>query len=70
MKMNTENDNKTDELIAALEQHLKATLPESCVSAQVFFNSHGFEFEYTTRSAESLKAEGISMRNLRGDFID
>jgi hypothetical protein len=69
MKMNDENDNKTDKLIAELERHLRDVLPIDCVSAQVFFDSTGFEFEYTTRSAVSLKADGISMRNLRGDFI-
>ena len=44
MKLNDENDNNTDVLIGELEQHLKATLPDNCVVAKLFFNSQGFEF--------------------------
>lgn len=69
MKMNNEDDNKTDQLISELGRHLKATLPDNCVSAKIFFNSQGFEFEYTARTPDELKRDGISMRNLRGDFI-
>jgi hypothetical protein len=70
MKMNNENDNKTDALMKELEDHFKATLPANCVAVRIFFNSQGYDLEYETRTAESLRSAGISMRNLRGEFIN
>lgn len=42
---------------------------EECVSANIFFSAQGFNIEYQFRSKESLKRDGISMRNLSGEFI-
>ena len=62
----------SSELIEALK-HLRDILQEEtaehCVGVNVFFNSQGYELEYRTRSPDSLKRDGISMRNMRGDFI-
>lgn len=43
--------------------------PEDCTSCNIFINCQGTNVEYSRRTAESLKKDGISMRNLRGDFI-
>lgn len=40
-----------------------------CVGVSVFFNNVGYEVEYMTRTPDSLQRDGISMRNLRGDWI-
>ena len=42
---------------------------EHCVGVQVFFNSQGYEIEYHTRTPGSLQRDGVSMRNLRGEFV-
>lgn len=69
MKMNTENDNKTDAIIKELEDHLKATLPDDCFRVSLYITHTGYELVHETRTAESLKKAGISMCNLRGEFI-
>jgi len=69
MKMNTENDNKTDALIKDLEDHLRATLPDDCIRVTLYITQTGYELVHETRTAESLEKAGISMRNLRGEFI-
>lgn len=63
--MNTEIQNKIEELHAALQSHA----PETWVGFYVFFNCEGSQVEITTRTAEQLKKTGISIRNLKGDFI-
>lgn len=40
-----------------------------CVAVTLFFNCEGYEMNRTLRSPSSLKREGISMRNLKGEFI-
>lgn len=62
----------SDELTKALNQLrkvLESEAQDDCVAVSVFFNAEGHEIEYRTRTNESLKRDGISMRNLRGDFI-
>lgn len=60
------------ELTEAL-RHLCAVLQEECnpqtVAVELFINAEGYEINYKTRSAESLKRAGISMRNIAGDYI-
>lgn len=69
MKMNGDTENKTEELIKALELHIRETMPETCSSWQLFINCQGWEVEAINRSPEVLARDGISMRNLRGEFI-
>lgn len=40
-----------------------------CVGVSVFFNNVGYEIEYKTRTPDSLQRDGISMRNLRGEWV-
>ena len=60
---------KLAQALNALRDVLNEEAHEDCVAVRVFFNSYGYEIEYKTRTPESLKRDGISMRNLRGDFI-
>lgn len=59
-----------------IEQKLKE-LRELCqlgasketVHISFHLNSYGWNTEIQERTAESLKNEGITMRNLKGDFV-
>lgn len=44
-------------------------LPFNTVSVEVFINSEGVSLSYKTKTSEQLKAQGMSMRNISGDFI-
>ena len=63
--MTTEIQNKIDELVTLV----RAKSPANAVGFNLFVNSSEYEAEYRYRDAESLKADGISMRALCGDFI-
>lgn len=63
--MNQEIQNKVDELVALV----RAKSPANAVSFSLFVNYSEYEAEYRYRNAEILKAEGVSMRALGGDFI-
>lgn len=52
-----------------LRDILQAESHEHCTSVSVFFNCQGYKIEHNTRTPGGLKRDGISMRNLRGDFI-
>lgn len=55
--------------IKQLRDVLQNESHEHCVSVSVFFNSEGYEIQYNTRTPSSLLRDGISMRNIKGDFI-
>ncbi len=57
------------ELIKQLRDELQRTEHAHCVSVDIFISSDGFEINRTLRTPQSLGRDGISMRNLRGDFI-
>ena len=40
-----------------------------CTSVTVFFNCEGYDVTQTHRTAENLKESGISMRNVKGEWI-
>ena len=42
---------------------------KSTTSISIFINSDGYEITETNRSPESLKSNGISMRNVFREFI-
>lgn len=54
-----------DELVVALRQESH----EHTTSFQLFVNCEERVIETNMRTPEDLKTAGISMRNLRGDFI-
>jgi hypothetical protein len=62
-------NDKISKLAEELRQAIIESTNEITVSASIFINSQGCNFEINERSPESLKQDGISMRNLKGDFI-
>lgn len=60
------------ELTEAL-RHLRSVLQKECnphtVAVEIFINSEGYDLTQKLRSPGSLKRDGISMRNIAGDFI-
>jgi hypothetical protein len=63
--MNTEIKKAVENLRNALIVHGD----DECTTMTVFFNCEGYEISYNHRTADDLKNDGISMRNVRGDFI-
>ena len=60
---------KINAAIANLRIALEENTDDACVSVRLFFNSEGYELTEEIRLPDELKRSGISMRNLRGDFI-
>lgn len=63
--MTTRLEDACEELCEAIAEAER----DDCVSVTVFVNSEGYRYEGAYRSAASLKRDGISMRNIRGDWI-
>ncbi len=55
--------------LANLRVVLQQEASDNCVGVTVFFNNEGCEIGYMARTPSSLQREGISMRNLRGDWV-
>lgn len=60
-------DIKTE--LNALEAKIREESEYETVSVNIFINSQGPTIEINQRSPESLKSDGISMQNLRREFI-
>jgi hypothetical protein len=62
----------TPELTEALKR-LRDVLQNECnphtVAVEIFINSEGYELNYKLRTPGSLKRDGISMKNICGDYI-
>lgn len=56
-------------LVEELVRHLRYSARGTTVSFSLVVNCEGFSVETSDRTPEDLKASGISMRNLRGEFI-
>ena len=63
--MNEEIRMKIDEL----RELLIKEMPYTTTSVNVFFNYQECQITINDRTGEQLKKEGVSMRNLKGDFI-
>jgi hypothetical protein len=62
----------SEQLAQALKQLrevLQTEAHEHCVAVRVFFTSQGYEIEHRTRTPGSLQRDGVSMRNLRGEWV-
>lgn len=62
----------SDELVNAvlvLRDRLHEEAHAHCVGVRVFVNHEGYEIEYLMRDPDALRRDGISMRNLRGDWV-
>jgi len=62
-------NDKIEELKTALRNELKKELSDETVKVTFTLNSYGFYTEIQERTAESLKDEGITMKNLKGDWV-
>ncbi len=60
---------KTQGKIDEFVKMIREASPDNVVSFQLFINSEGHDLKQQHRTAEDLKSSGISMRNLKGDFI-
>jgi len=60
---------KTAQALKTLRDALQEEANEHCVAVHACFNCEGYTIDYRTRTPGSLKRAGISMRNLRGEFI-
>ena len=52
-----------------LVESIREFAPADVVSVEVFINCEGHNITIRTRTQDDLKKAGISMRNLKGDFI-
>lgn len=64
------NEKKLNEKIGELIELLKQEMPPTTTSVNLFINCDGFQATITDRKPDDLKKEGISMRNIQGDFIN
>lgn len=61
-----------DEIQKALEAFhavLNKELGSNAVSASIFISSHEYNFEVKTKSPAQLKGQGVSMKDIRGNWI-
>ena len=61
--------NKIQALKTALQNELKKELSNETVKVTLTLNSYGFYTQIEERTAESLKTDNVSMRNLKGEWI-
>lgn len=62
-------NDKIFDAIENLHNVLKSEAGDNAVSCHVFFNHAEYEWNIKTRTAKGLKTDGISMRNLNGEWI-
>jgi|TARA_B110000908_G_C10150208_1_gene400969 hypothetical protein len=60
---------KIQELKTALQNELKKELSSETVKVTLTLNSYGFYTQIEERTAESLKTDNVSMRNIKGEWI-
>jgi uncharacterized protein (DUF488 family) len=60
---------KINSAVESLVEALREESSEHMVTFRLFVNCQGTRVETYERTPEQLKAQGISMRNLRGEFI-
>jgi hypothetical protein len=61
--------NEIYEAMENLFSVLKKHAPSDAVSCEVFINNTGYEYSIKFRSARSLEDDGISMKNIAGNWI-
>ncbi len=60
---------KIQQALKNLHDVLNAELGSNAVAVRIFISSHECNFEVETKSPTQLKNDGISMRNIRGEWI-
>ena len=62
-------NDKIEKLKADLSKELKKELSDNTVKVTLTLNSYGFYTQIKERTAQSLRNENISMRNIKGQWI-
>jgi hypothetical protein len=60
---------KINEKLEELKEVIKQELNDNVTSVNISINAQGIDMSVYHRTPEELKREGISMRNIKGDFI-
>jgi hypothetical protein len=63
--MTTKINGKLEEL----KEVIKQELDDNVTSVNIFINAQGVDMKVCHITPEELKREGISIRNIKGDFI-
>lgn len=58
-----------EDKIQELVNEIKSQAPADCTAIDIFLNAYSFEVKYTRRTAEQLKEDYISMKNVNGEWI-
>lgn len=59
----------SEQALEALKDALKKELADTCTSVTIFFNAQETNVKTSHRTKEQLVNEGISMKNIKGQFI-
>lgn len=60
---------KINKKLEELKEVLKDELDSHVTSVKIFINAQGVDMNIYHRTPEELKIEGVSMRNIKGEFI-
>lgn len=55
--------------IKSLQSVIEKEASATTTAVRLYLNCEGYDIEYQTRTAEALKLSGVSMRNIRGEWI-
>jgi hypothetical protein len=58
-----------EEKLQELHEVLKLYMPKETTSVNIFINCEELRFETFQRLPEQLKSQGVSMKNIAGDWI-
>ena len=60
---------KINQKLEELKEVIKSELDNGVTSVKIFINAQGVDMNIYHNTPEELKREGVSMRNIKGDFI-
>lgn len=63
------NSNRINEAIAELLEALKTDSDSNCVNFELHVNAFDWRCEFQYRTQHQIESSGISMPNLRGEWI-
>lgn len=61
--------NRIEKLMTELYKAVKEESSKDVVEFEFFMNCEGYNYSVQTRTPEELENAGISMRNVKGEFI-
>ena len=61
--------NDIESKIRELVQYIRANSDEEAISFELLMNCKEHRYSFALRTPESLNSDGISMKNLRGQWI-